>query len=1028
TLNEDSSLPGTLVANDVDGDTLTFSVVTGSDVSNGSLTLNSDGSFTYTPTADFFGADSFTYQVNDGNGGTANAIVNLTIQAVNDEPLVSPQTFNVDEDKTAGDAVGTVLASDKEGDTLTFSLTAGDTGLFQIDANTGAITVKGVTPLDFETTAQHSVTVTIDDNGSPTPESATAVITINVNDVLEGSAVSEVAGFGRAVLGSLELTGSKTQAKLNNAVTVASKVYFIGSVDNVDKDVSVVAYNNDGSLDTSFDGDGKKVFDFGGNEYGKAIAEIAGDLFLVFDRDYGAYTEACFLKIDATGAIVTSFADNGLRCTNEQKIIAINDAVYMEQPIIQGVSTLPSDNHPAIVAVGKIQDNGSDDTDTLIIRVDENGSFKDFTPLDGGDSEHIRRDVSAANLDDEATTLYNPHNVEIMLAGNVERGSESDIFAWILNPKNSDLNYDNFNTSQPLIIDVSGNNLDDKVHAIGGENFGGGGHTAHIAGSTINGGEQDAFIIELDSFAAYVPSFGTNGIAIYDVDGTPGTGTSEFTGYVYDYGNDDLYLTGNLFDGTNSQLFSTRIFKADGSVDSANYGVNGYQVIDYAGNNAYALSMSQGSGQEMWAAGYVESGSDTNMIISAFDSSGDAYNGNDFVNGKNTLAHSSAPSDDTVAQVIQIQVGAQSGKFLVTSTANDGVNSHIVLTRFTSAGLLDTSFDTDGHKQLKIGTSAEVKGVFELADGKFIVYGTVTEATVNNGFIARIEQNGILDSTFANSGIYTTAALGANNIHFNQVKADSLGNIIAVGNYDIGSKSALVLRLTAAGAIDTSFNSLGYVVGANTDDYSALEIDGSDNIYAGGNRNTGSQDMLLIKYLTTGAVDSTFNSNAGELVVDVAGGDNNVEFIGFDSSNNLYLVGNDLVTLSDDRIAVVKISSTGVLDNSFSSDGKASLSMAPITADSGMTSAAIDSNDNIVVVGFSDALGSRRHMIGRITPTGNLDNVFDFNGYARIDTCSNTAQLTSLILLNNSSFIVAGQCYVNGTEKKNIDVSHYQLN
>ncbi len=1028
-----------LLGNDTDVESDTLTITLDTDVSNGTLTLGSDGSFSYVPDANFNGADSFVYQVDDGNGGTDTATVSLTIQAVNDAPLASPQTFSVVENGNDGDVVGSVVASDIEADTLTYSLTAGDTGLFQIDSASGEITVKGTYPLDYETNTQHTVTVTIDDDGSPTPESTDVVITIDVTDIPGDAVLGETAGFGRAALGSLELTGIKTQPQLNKSVTVGSKVYFIGSIDNVDKDVYVVAYNDDSTLDATFGTNGKQTFDFGDNEYGKGIAEISGNLYLIFDRDFGAYSEACFLRVDATGAIDTGFADNGLRCTTDEKLISINDAVYMPQPIVQGVSEDSGDWLSAIVAVGKVQDNAGDDTDTFITRIDEDGNFIDFTPLDTGDSKHMRVDVSASNLDDVATTLYNPHNVEIMLAGNVETGADSDIFTWIINPKNMDLNYDRFNSTQPLIIDVTGNNQDDQMGAINGKNTGAGEHTAHLAGSTFVAGEQDAFILEIDSDAGLVTAFGTNGVAIYDVDNTVSVGTSEFTGYQWDYTNDEMYLTGNIFDGSKVKPFATRILPADGAVDSVNYGIGGYKIFNYADGNAYALGMSLDSVQTMWIPGYVESGADKIMTISSVDNIGEP-NEDQFESGKKKLTHSSTASDDIVAQVIQIQDLAQQGKYLVASTADNTSDKHIILTRFTSAGLLDTSFDTDGHKQLKIGTNTEVKGLFELADGNYIVYGNVTEASVDNGFVARIDQNGVLDATFATDGIYNTAALGATNIHFNQVKADSAGNLVAVGNYDLGSLSAFVLRLTSAGALDATFNTLdtqGYVVGANTDDYFALEIDASNNIYAGGNRNTGRQDMLLVKYLSTGLVDSTFNSNTGELVVDVAGGDDNIEFVGFDSNDDLYLVGNELdpplsLTLlpltfnSDDRIGVVKTSTSGDLIAGFGSNGKARLRMS--SSNSGMTQAAIDTNDNIVVVGFTEYIGEMKQMLGRITPTGSLDDAFDFDGYSRDLTCSNDAQLESLVLLNNSSFVVAGQCYIDATYKNDIDVIQFQLN
>ena len=70
---------------DVDGDTLTVQSHTAA--SNGTVVVNGDGSFSYTPNADYNGSDSFTYTVTDGNGGTATATVTITINPVNDDPV-----------------------------------------------------------------------------------------------------------------------------------------------------------------------------------------------------------------------------------------------------------------------------------------------------------------------------------------------------------------------------------------------------------------------------------------------------------------------------------------------------------------------------------------------------------------------------------------------------------------------------------------------------------------------------------------------------------------------------------------------------------------------------------------------------------------------------------------------------------------------------------------------------------------------------------------------------------------------------
>jgi hypothetical protein len=77
---EDNLITGNVLDNDddVDGDSLSASLL--ESPSNGNLTLNSDGSFEYTPNADFNGTDTFTYQASDGNGGTDDATVALTVE------------------------------------------------------------------------------------------------------------------------------------------------------------------------------------------------------------------------------------------------------------------------------------------------------------------------------------------------------------------------------------------------------------------------------------------------------------------------------------------------------------------------------------------------------------------------------------------------------------------------------------------------------------------------------------------------------------------------------------------------------------------------------------------------------------------------------------------------------------------------------------------------------------------------------------------------------------------------------------
>ncbi|WP_211916563.1 Ig-like domain-containing protein, partial [Vibrio sp. B1REV9] len=74
---EDTPVSGKLNAMDVDGDALTFNKTT--DPTNGSVTVDADGNWTYTPNDDYHGSDSFTVEVSDGQGGTDTITVNIGV-------------------------------------------------------------------------------------------------------------------------------------------------------------------------------------------------------------------------------------------------------------------------------------------------------------------------------------------------------------------------------------------------------------------------------------------------------------------------------------------------------------------------------------------------------------------------------------------------------------------------------------------------------------------------------------------------------------------------------------------------------------------------------------------------------------------------------------------------------------------------------------------------------------------------------------------------------------------------------------
>jgi|GEM_PF-711590 len=112
-----------VLANDSDRNGDALRAVLGSGPAHGTLTLNADGSFSYTPHANYHGADSFTYTATDGVGGTSSTVtVRLDVAAVNDAPVAgAAESATVAEDASV---LIDVLAndSDVDGDALSIVL------------------------------------------------------------------------------------------------------------------------------------------------------------------------------------------------------------------------------------------------------------------------------------------------------------------------------------------------------------------------------------------------------------------------------------------------------------------------------------------------------------------------------------------------------------------------------------------------------------------------------------------------------------------------------------------------------------------------------------------------------------------------------------------------------------------------------------------------------------------------------------------------------------------------------------------
>lgn len=228
------SAPG-LKNNDSDpdaGDTLDASLV--SQPQNGSVTLSANGSFVYTPSADYSGQDSFTYRVRDSGGLDSNvATVTITITAVNDPPRAEDDSYVVAEDSALQINAPGVKSNDTDPDTaasgLTISLVTGvqrgtltlnadgsflytplpnvsgaDSFVYRISDGTGSDTATATIAITESPDPPQAV-----DDAATTPEDTPVTINVVANDTDSDSGTLTVQSFTPPANGTASIVGNQ---------------------------------------------------------------------------------------------------------------------------------------------------------------------------------------------------------------------------------------------------------------------------------------------------------------------------------------------------------------------------------------------------------------------------------------------------------------------------------------------------------------------------------------------------------------------------------------------------------------------------------------------------------------------------------------------------------------------------------------------------------------------------------------------------------------------------------------------------
>ncbi|SDU08886.1 choice-of-anchor U domain-containing protein [Halopseudomonas salegens] len=330
-----------------------------------------------------------------------------------------------------------------------------------------------------------------------------------------------------------------------------------------------------------------------------------------------------------------------------------------------------------------------------------------------------------------------------------------------------------------------------------------------------------------------------------------------------------------------------------------NNGVASVAVDPSAGDEAQAIALD--SNGNIVAAGYISAPGNA-FAISRFTADGSL----DTTFGSSGIVVNDLTTRPDGAYAVDIDA---SDNIIVAGRSNVGMGTgDFTLLKYTPAGVLDTSFGTNGVVTTSFSTSATPYAIGRDSNQRIILAGAVAGSIIS---LAAYSADGTLDTSFASSG---TLESGAGHT-LRDLAIDGSDRII-VGGFTANNASAdfIVARYLSDGSLDTSFGNNGTVVSdlGDKDQIYGLTLDADGNIVVAGASGGG---LAVARYTPDGTLDNTFAGN-GWATADPSGANDIAYDVAIDPAGNIVVSG-----IGGPNFMLARFDSTGALDTTFNDTG-----------------------------------------------------------------------------------------------------------